>query len=351
MELNYDTDYWTQPCPKIDCHKKACECGLAYVPIPAALEATNPPKNGAYCNAIVEYLGSGKIYVYSEEGVPVSFNAAKDYEQLSNKPQINSVELIGNKSASALGLASASDLTAETTARKAGDTTLQTNIGAEATARQTADTTLQTNIESEATTRANADDTLQANITAEVTARKAADTELTTKINQKQDQLTAGENITLDGATISASFTPKVITIADANYPADAPTKVYPGYLETGSYYVDNSNRTDTFVYTNDTVGEADLVTQIIVGEPFTNRSGQTVKPITYVNAGSIGVAPYINFYASTTGALIGDVIKGTMVADNLTTTINPNWVALSANQGKILNDKIGDIQTVLEAI
>ncbi len=310
-----------------------------------------------------------------------------DYEQLSNKPQINSVELIGNKTASDLKLASASDLTAETTARKAGDTELQTNLNAETTARKagdaeietaveaekgartSADTTLQNHIDAEETARVagdktnadaivaettarqTADTTLQTNIESEATARANADTELTTKINQKQDQLTAGENITLDGTTISASFTPKVITIADANYPADAPTKVYPGYLETGSYYVDTSNRTDTFVYTNDTVGEADLVTQIIVGEPFTNRSGQTVKPITYVNAGSIGVAPYINFYASTTGALIGDVIKGTMVADNLTTTINPNWVALSANQGKILNDKIGDIQTVLEAI
>lgn len=71
MELNYDENYWNQPCPQIECHKDKCECGLEYVPIPAALEATNQPTNGAYCNAIVKYEGSGAVYIYSKEGVPV----------------------------------------------------------------------------------------------------------------------------------------------------------------------------------------------------------------------------------------------------------------------------------------
>ena len=71
MELNYDQNYWKQPCPKVECHRKECECGLTYVPIPAALEATTPPTNGAYKNAVVKYEGSGAVYLYTTEGIPV----------------------------------------------------------------------------------------------------------------------------------------------------------------------------------------------------------------------------------------------------------------------------------------
>lgn len=71
MELNYDENYWKQPCPKVDCHKKDCCCGPSYTEIPAALEDANPPKNGAHHNAIVKYAGSGRVYLYSKEGVPV----------------------------------------------------------------------------------------------------------------------------------------------------------------------------------------------------------------------------------------------------------------------------------------
>lgn len=73
-------------------------------------------------------------------------------------------------------LATQADLAAETAARQAADTTLQTNIGAEATARAAADTTLQGNITAEATARANA-------VTAEANARAAADTALSGDIS------------------------------------------------------------------------------------------------------------------------------------------------------------------------
>lgn len=72
MMENYDKDYWeNKKCPKVDCHKKPCCCGLKYVNIPASLEDTNKPVNGAYSNAIVHYEGSGAVYIYSAEGVPV----------------------------------------------------------------------------------------------------------------------------------------------------------------------------------------------------------------------------------------------------------------------------------------
>lgn len=70
-DLNYDPTYWSNPCPKVDCRKKNCKCGLKYVNIPAALEQDFAPVKGAYCNAIVEYEGSGAVYIYSAEGIPV----------------------------------------------------------------------------------------------------------------------------------------------------------------------------------------------------------------------------------------------------------------------------------------
>ena len=68
---NYDAEYWKEPCPKVDCRKEACKCGLKFVSIPAALTATTPPKNGTYCNAIVVYEETGEVYIYSTEGIPV----------------------------------------------------------------------------------------------------------------------------------------------------------------------------------------------------------------------------------------------------------------------------------------
>lgn len=72
MIENYDENYWKKDsCLKVDCRKKNCKCGLAYVNIPAALESSTPATKGAYCNAIVEYEGSGAVYIYSKEGIPV----------------------------------------------------------------------------------------------------------------------------------------------------------------------------------------------------------------------------------------------------------------------------------------
>lgn len=73
---NYDVEYWKQPCPKLDCAKDNCKCGLKYVNIPTVLgddSATSDvaPRNGNYCNSIVQYEANGAVYIYSREGVPV----------------------------------------------------------------------------------------------------------------------------------------------------------------------------------------------------------------------------------------------------------------------------------------
>ena len=75
MEINYDIDN-TPTCPKVDCHKKACECGLMAVFISSVLgddsaKSKVAPKNGNYCNAIVVYEANGAVYIYSKEGIPV----------------------------------------------------------------------------------------------------------------------------------------------------------------------------------------------------------------------------------------------------------------------------------------
>ncbi len=70
-------EHWANKgCPKYDCRKAACKCGLKFVDIPAALgddsKGSNvAPKNGEYCNAIVRYEANGRVYIYSKEGVPV----------------------------------------------------------------------------------------------------------------------------------------------------------------------------------------------------------------------------------------------------------------------------------------
>lgn len=70
MEQDFNEKHWSNPCPKYDCRKDLCKCGLKYVNIPVGLEDEFKPTNGAYCNAIVEYEGTGEVWVYSTEGIP-----------------------------------------------------------------------------------------------------------------------------------------------------------------------------------------------------------------------------------------------------------------------------------------
>ena len=72
--------------------------------IPASMgnETTIPPVNGAYKNMLVYYEGSGAVYLYSSDGIPTLINYT-DYVRLINKPSINGVTLVGNKSLADLG--------------------------------------------------------------------------------------------------------------------------------------------------------------------------------------------------------------------------------------------------------
>lgn len=76
MEQDFDLKHWEDThCPKVDCKKNACKCGMKKVFLPAALgddsaKSQIAPKNGDYCNALVAYEANGHIYIYTVDGVP-----------------------------------------------------------------------------------------------------------------------------------------------------------------------------------------------------------------------------------------------------------------------------------------
>lgn len=75
MEQDFNTTNWTNPCPKYDCRKDKCVCGLEMVRIPASLGDDNEdskvaPYNGAYCNSLVIYEANDHVYIYTKEGIP-----------------------------------------------------------------------------------------------------------------------------------------------------------------------------------------------------------------------------------------------------------------------------------------
>lgn len=77
------------------------------VSIPAAMgdSTTNPPRIGAYRNALVYYEADHTSWMYSTDGIPTKLtNGLTDYNEAVNLPQINGHTLIGDQSSSDLGL-------------------------------------------------------------------------------------------------------------------------------------------------------------------------------------------------------------------------------------------------------
>lgn len=92
MELDYtEQHYGGKKCPKVDCKKDTCKCGLERVFLSAALgddKKGSPvaPKNGDYCNAIVVYEANNHIYLYSKDGVPTLIELEGDsFEEKLNE--------------------------------------------------------------------------------------------------------------------------------------------------------------------------------------------------------------------------------------------------------------------------
>lgn len=77
------------------------------VTIPASMgdDTTVPPVVGKYKNVLLYYEANQKSYLYSSDGIPTQLvNGLTDYEAAINLPQINSHTLIGDKTATQLGL-------------------------------------------------------------------------------------------------------------------------------------------------------------------------------------------------------------------------------------------------------
>lgn len=77
------------------------------VVIPASMgdDTTVPPVAGKYHNVLLYYEANSKSYLYSSDGIPTLLaNGLTDYEQAVNLPQINGVTLVGDKTATQLGL-------------------------------------------------------------------------------------------------------------------------------------------------------------------------------------------------------------------------------------------------------
>lgn len=64
-------------CPKKDCHEPNALIFRKIV-IPASIDddSVNPPKNGAYCNALVYYEATGNSYIYSSDGIPTKISTS-----------------------------------------------------------------------------------------------------------------------------------------------------------------------------------------------------------------------------------------------------------------------------------
>lgn len=175
-----DKRHWEHgPCPKHDCRKDSCKCGLRLISFPAALGDDSKgspvaPKNGDYCNALVKYESNGHMYVYSTEGVPerLSSNGTLNFEELLNRPQYDGETMTGEtnipKVPSAVSQLT-NDLDFQT--EEEVDSTVASAVAIETAARQQADNTLQSAINgvsndlgAETTARRNADNNLQSQI-------------------------------------------------------------------------------------------------------------------------------------------------------------------------------------------
>lgn len=117
MEIDFNAKHWDNgACPKIDCRKDTCKCGLKKVFLPSVLgddgkDSPIAPKNGAYCNTIVVYEANGHIYIYSKEGIPtlMTSGGGGDYDEIIKEIQEDLAETEGNLAQEILDRGAADD--------------------------------------------------------------------------------------------------------------------------------------------------------------------------------------------------------------------------------------------------
>ncbi|MEE0888014.1 MAG: hypothetical protein U0L97_02265 [Candidatus Saccharimonadaceae bacterium] len=118
MEQDYNLKKWSKGCPNTGVNCRRSSCGIEYVFIPAALgddQEGSPvaPKNGSYNNAIVYYEATGNVYLYSSDGVPTRVEKNLDSIIAELQRELNNVE---------------EALSEETSAREAADAAIEQEI-------------------------------------------------------------------------------------------------------------------------------------------------------------------------------------------------------------------------------
>lgn len=185
-------------------------------------------------------------------------------------------------------------------------------VGAEATAREQADTRLDTAISG-----------LTDALATETTTRTAADANLQSQI---------------DGITASSGEA-ILLTADDYDYPADSPNAIDIESLAPGIYKIDS---TSSVRYHIGTGGFLARHATFIVGD-VTNTATSASKWIIFSNSyGSINIK-YSN------SSTIYTLLDSGKIVDNLISTATSS--PLSANQGRILNEKITAIEAKIAVL
>ncbi len=277
-------------CPKKDCHEpNALIFKKVVIPASVADDRVNPPKNGDYCNMLVEYVASGNVYIFSSDGIPTMISVDTeniDYAELLNKPTINSVELVGDKSLGDLGITDAINnaVSDEADIRSAADQEIWTEIeaieagsdvvdivGTYAELQQYDTSTLQNNDVIKVLTDETHDNAISYyrwNATTQAFTYVGSEgpyytaSETDTLLATKQDKLIAGSNIQIaaDGKTISATDT-TYTHFTGATASADGTQGLVPGPLAgdqdkflkgDGTWQTVSSGATSTTLYQYD---------------------------------------------------------------------------------------------------
>jgi hypothetical protein len=196
--------------------------------------------------------GNGSLYVNSQNNTAAAFVTGSPVIMVAGTPTHNvlgvtasGMSVVGNVTAttfsgdgsaltnvnaSTIGgvagasLATTSALNTETTARVAGESTLQNNISSEASTRATADSLLQINLNNEAASRQAGDAFLQTNINSEAAVRQQSVNDLTASIggvSQASAKLAASNTFTTGTQDFSgAGATLPVRSLPSAQTPA-----------------------------------------------------------------------------------------------------------------------------------
>lgn len=333
-----------------------------YVPVDASISETDmPPVNGLYKNVILEYLNSGNTYIYSSDGIAVKITpegggSASSFDDLTGRPKYANSEMTSSTNIPDV----TSAVAVETDARELAVSGVQSALDGEIRDRADGDDTLSGRIDTlsgaldgEVLLRASGDETNARDIAGEVLAREQADGVLAQDISDlqiavagKQGALTAGDNISIVGSTISATdttysdFTGTDGTVAGAAGLVPAPAFADAGkVLGAGGTWVPEPTRTSDL--TNDgadntsTYVEADELATVATTGSYTDLinkpsipSGQVQSDWTQADNTSVDYIknkPSLSTVA-TSGSYTDLLNKPTIPAAQ----VNADWTAVS---------------------